>query len=103
MLNMTASTKRKESFMDENYKPTRNRAVVEKSVEPEAVLYNSKTFSVHIVNDTAHQIWKLSNGRNTIRDIEKKIKKKYRLDEELSIEKDIKKTLAEFKEKGLIV
>ena len=89
--------------MDRNFKPKRNKTIVEKGVEPEAVLYNSQTSAVHIINYTAFQIWKLSDGRHSVDEIENKLKKNFNIPENSSILPDIINTLKEFKVNGLIL
>jgi len=88
--------------MNRDYKPLRNKEIVEKGVESEAVLYNKSTSSVHIMNRTALQIWKLSDGKHTIDDIENNLKKIFKIPEKLNIFSDIEKTISDLKENGLI-
>jgi hypothetical protein len=88
--------------MDRNFKPLKNKEILEKGVDAEAVLYNENTSAVHIINKTAFQIWKLLDGKHTIDDIENRIKKIFNIPVNSSIFTDIEKTIAEFKVNGLI-
>ena len=89
--------------MDQNYKPKKNKEIWERMSDPDAVLYNPDTASVHIINKTALQIWKLSNGRHSVNDIVKKIRKMFNIPKEHSILQDIEQTLEDFKTNGLIL
>ena len=89
--------------MDGNYKPRRNKNIVEKGAEPEVVLYNPDTSVVHIINNTAFHIWKFSDGRHSVDNIENKLKKIFNLPEGSSLFTDIENTLNIFKVNGLIL
>jgi hypothetical protein len=88
--------------MNRDFRPKKRKEIQERKSDIEAILYNPETEAIHIVNMTAYKIWKLSNGKNTINDIENKLKKIYQVPDDSSLVEDIKTTVIKLKNQGLI-
>ncbi len=72
------------------------------AIGDEVMLYDSDGEKIHVLNHSAHAIWKLCNGRNTLEDIRREMALQYP-DSESGLTDDISLALTEFKRKGLLI
>lgn len=83
-------------------KPCIKRNITCKTVGSEKMLYNPSTDAVHVLNQTSALIWELSDGRHTLADIEKAIRRKFSVPENVDVLGDIKRMLDRFQKQGLL-
>lgn len=83
-------------------KPVRISGIKIEEIGKEAVLYSSSQKSIHVLNPTARLIWELCDGDHTLSDIEKEIRRRFAVPEDLDVMGDIRRTLAVFAEKEIL-
>ena len=83
-------------------KPCVNDNIVCKTIGSEKMLYNPSTDAVHFLNQTSALIWELSDGKHTLTDMEKAIRRKFLVPENADVLGDIKRILDEFQKQGLL-
>lgn len=78
------------------------KKILSTDLESEGLLYNTKSDEVHILNKTARLIYRLKrDGKNNI-EIEKTVRKTFKIDVDQNIDSDIRKCLNDLAEKGLL-
>ena len=83
-------------------KPLKRQDIVCRKIGDEAVLYNSETRLVHVINHSAEEVWQLCDGRHGIDDIEEALRWEYDIEEKDHVSKDIESILEDFKKCGLL-
>ena len=73
-----------------------------KNLGEELLIYDELSDKAHFLNGTAKEIFLLLQKNYSHEEIEKEIRKKFRINDNSNIENDIKKAYEEFKAKGLI-
>ena len=68
----------------------------------ELLIYDSKSDCAHFLNGTAKLVFQLLQKNHSIEEIEKEIRKKFKVENDKKINDDIKKIYEDFKAKGLI-
>jgi hypothetical protein len=68
----------------------------------ELLLYDSKSDQVHILNETAMQIWQLCDGRHDEGEIAAELKRRYPDVGGELLEKDTNQVIEDFLAKGLV-
>lgn len=68
----------------------------------EAIVFDSKTKTFHLLNTTAHSILKACNGLNTITDITAIISNSFAAEDFDSVVADVTETIKSFESKGLL-
>jgi hypothetical protein len=69
----------------------------------EVMIYDPLNEKVHILNTTAHSIWKLCDGRCTIQEIKEKISKMFPNTAEHEIHDDIVAAIDNFEKNKLLI
>ncbi len=72
--------------------PLRRADVIERSLEDEAVLYDSAGSVMHTLNVTAAAIWRMCNGKHTPEDMARKFSQQHEIDVERALQ-DVLTTL----------
>lgn len=75
--------------------------VIETEVNEEISLYDPETDAVMVLNATASDIWRLSDGEHTFPQIAELLANVYQLDA-TEIEKDVEATVDQFVENGFL-
>ena len=73
-----------------------------KDLGEELLVYDELSDKAHFLNGTAKEIFLLLQKNYSHEEIEKEIRKKFKINDDSNIENDIKKAYEEFKTKGLI-
>lgn len=89
--------------MQSDLKPVRKSEIKIEEIGKEAVLYSSNQKSIHVLNPTARLIWELCDGEHSLEDIEREIRQRFAVPEDLDVMGDIRRTLAVFTEKEILV
>ena len=84
-------------------KPKARQDITVQNMGDEVLLYDSDSENVHVLNHTAHLIWGLCDGKNTVEDIQEKMQRQFPGSEELDLIEDILMTVHDLKEKKLIL
>jgi hypothetical protein len=84
-------------------KPRRIDSVLSKALGNETLLYWADGKAIHVLNCTAHRIWELCDGQNSVQEMEKVIRTEFQLpDSQVDIAGDIERSLQMFVEAGLL-
>ncbi len=76
-------------------------SVIETEVNEEISLYDPETDAVLVLNGTASDIWRLSDGEHTFPQIAELLASAYQVDVD-DIEKDVENTVDQFMENGFL-
>ena len=76
-------------------------SVIETEINEEISLYDPETDAVMVLNATASDIWRLSDGEHTFPQIAELLAKAYQV-EAKDIEKDVEATVNQFMENGFL-
>jgi hypothetical protein len=68
----------------------------------ELMLYDPKNDTAHVLNHTAMVIFKLCDGKHSLKDIVSEVKDKFKVEDGYDLSRDIIGFIEEFKEKGLL-
>jgi hypothetical protein len=82
--------------------PLKKAKIVLKDIGDEAVLYNSETKAIHILNKTSAMIWEYCDGKHSVEMIEKQIRNKFQISSSQDVKNDIRQTINQFNKLGLI-
>jgi PqqD family protein of HPr-rel-A system len=82
--------------------PLKKAKIVLKDIGDEAILYNSETKAIHILNKTSAMIWEYCDGKHSLEMIEKQIRDKFQVSSAQDVKNDIRQTLNQLSELGLI-
>lgn len=85
-----------------NPNPKSRNGLICKPLGDEAMLYDPSNDSVHVLNSTSLFIWNLLDGKHSPNDMEKKMREKFTIPENVNLATDISTTLEDFKTKGLL-
>lgn len=66
------------------------------------MLYDPSNENVHVLNITSLFIWNHLDGKNTLSDIEAKMRENFTISQDANLSADIAKTISDFREKGLL-
>lgn len=84
-------------------KPRRINGVLSKALGNETLLYWADGKAIHVLNRTAHRIWELCDGQNTVQEMEKVIRAEFQVpDSQVDIAGDIQCSLRRFDAAGLL-
>ena len=83
-------------------RPLKKEKVVFRDIGDEAVLYNPQTKAIHVLNKTSSLVWESCDGKHSLEMIEKKIKETFEVSNSQDVKDDIRETINNFSEKGLI-
>ena len=86
----------------EEKKPCRKEGIQEQKLDRELMLLDPDTDHIHILNETAKVIWRLADGRHTLKEMEKKVKERFSVNNGHDVKGDIERVIGELKEKGLL-
>jgi len=84
-------------------KPKANDKATIQDLGDEVLLYDAEKEHVHILNHTAHDIWNLCDGTNTLVDIKRKLMETYSDIPEDELFTDIQETVTELRKKHLLI
>jgi hypothetical protein len=84
------------------YKPLRNTALIVEDLGGEAVLTNADASIIHHLNPTAFYIWQCCDGMQTVAMIAVSVSAEFNAPEHVNVEADVRQTLTQFAEKGLL-
>jgi len=76
--------------------------IVIRDMGDEAVLYNPQTKAIHVLNKTSSMVWEYCDGKHSFEMIENKIMEKFDVSNVPDIKNDIRETLNQFSQLGLI-
>lgn len=82
--------------------PIKKDKIIFRDIGDEAVLYNSQTKAIHVLNKTSSMVWEYCDGKHNIEMIEKKIRDKFDASNVPDVKNDIRDILNQFSELGLI-
>jgi len=85
----------------EDYRPVRNKEISTKVIDGETILFNTQTNALHALNMVASEIWNRCDGKHSLEDIVDSLFDQFEASRD-QIEEDVKKTLLQFQELGLI-
>jgi len=85
----------------EDYRPVRNKEIFTKVIDGETILFNTQTNALHALNMVASEIWNRCDGKHSLEDIVDSLFDQFEANRD-QIEEDVKKTLLQFQELGLI-
>lgn len=85
-----------------NDKPSKREDIVFRKIGDEAVLYNTETRLVHILNLTAERVWGLCDGKHNIAEIKDGLRQEFIVEDKDPIHEDIESILSEFKKHSLL-
>jgi hypothetical protein len=83
--------------------PLRNLDLIVEDLGGEAVLTNADASVIHHLNPTAFFIWQACDGSHTIADIASATAAEFNAPDHIDVSADVRQTLLQFAEKGLIV
>jgi len=82
--------------------PEKKERFIYKDLGDELLIYDSISDNAHFLNGTAKLIFELLRENYSTEEIEKEIRKKFKIADSSKIQEDIKKALEDFKAKELI-
>jgi hypothetical protein len=85
-----------------NKKPLRKEYVFCRNIGEEAILYDSTTKLIHVINTTAYFVWNMCDGLRQIDDIVNDLAKSFEISDEDNVYEDVKKILKTFQDMELI-
>ena len=89
--------------MTESAKPRQKPNIMANDLGEQVALYSVEGKAVHVLNPTAHLIWDLCDGEHSLEDIELAIRSSFAIPEGRDVQADIRRTVAELSEKGLLL
>lgn len=80
----------------------KKETIVMRDMGDETVLYNPETKAIHVLNKTSSMVWEYCDGKHSLEMIENKIIDKFDVSNVPYIKDDIRETLNQFSQLGLI-
>lgn len=87
--------------MQTNQPKRRDNVLIQDSGD-ETMLYDPTTDEMHVLNPTAHFIWKRCDGNYSIEQISNELKTKFAVGPAINVRGDVAQTLIEFGTKKLL-
>jgi uncharacterized protein len=85
-----------------NKNPLRTDHVYGRSIGKKAILYDSMTNLVHVVNMTAYFVWNMCDGLHQIGDIVGALADSFEIDDDVNVNEDVKRIINTFQDMGLV-
>ncbi len=82
--------------------PLKKEKIVIRDMGDEAVLYNPQTKAIHVLNKTSSMVWEYCDGKHSLKMIENKIMETFDVSNAQDVKDDLRETLNQFSELGLI-
>lgn len=79
------------------------KQIEEQNLADEAMLYDTNTDYIHVLNPAAQEIWKMLDGKHSRDDIVKHFIQNYSQEDEKKLKKDIEEAISNMLEKGVII
>jgi PqqD family protein of HPr-rel-A system len=102
MLLPVAGWKESEEFQMSARPQLRSDVEIRELDERETLLYDPRSDAIHVLNSTAALIATLSDGQHTPEEMAAAIREQFEVDEDVDVLADVRTTLANFREQGLI-
>ena len=84
------------------WKPVRLSTITQQTIGDETLLLDAKGGTVHVLNTTAQAIWRLCDGEHTQAAIVSELREQFELPSADTVEQDVRHTLNQFLDKGLL-
>jgi hypothetical protein len=84
-------------------KPQQRPNIMANDLGEQMALYSVEGKAVHVLNPTAHLIWDLCDGEHSLEDIEAAIRSSFNVPEDRDVQADIRRTIKELSDKGLLL
>jgi hypothetical protein len=84
-------------------KPQQRPNIMANDLGEQMALYSVEGKAVHVLNPTAHLIWDLCDGEHSLEDIEAAIRSSFSVPEDRDVQADIRRTIKELSDKGLLL
>ena len=84
-------------------KALRRSDIEKKIIGDEIMLFDPNDGSVYALNSTASYIWELCDGRHTFEAIIEKLQRKYNMEKEENLRRDLNEALSYFQKSKLLI
>ena len=88
--------------IDRHARPLARSDITVQVIGDEVMLYDSGNEKIHVLNNSAYAIWQLCDGKNSLADMCEQLTVQYD-DSSLDLIDDIRATIDEFIQKGLLI
>ena len=88
--------------MSKSVVPPRKNGVQARKIGDEWLLHDTGTGSVHVLNDSAHRVWEMCDGRRSLDEMEQALRDTYEVPSEVDLRGDLKRALDTLREKDLL-
>ena len=83
-------------------KPLRRDDVKARKLGSEWMLYDDRSGSVHIINETAAKVWELCDGTRTVEEMAAALAEQYRTPPDANVPQDVAAVIESFAEKDVL-